>query len=449
MHLLDKFRSLRDSFLLVPGIFILAGIILAQSLIFLDRSIDTQLYTENNFLLAVGVEGARGILSALATTVLSVATMAFSITISVMSTASSSFGPRLVKNFMSDRGNQIVLGIFTSTFLYCLLVMRSVQGSDIAGLEKEFVPVIAVNVSVALALACVVVLIYFIHHIASGIQVSSIAKEVQNRFSNLIEKNFHAAEKSGEFQFATAQGEFDLAELYEIKASASGYILDIEYLSLAQKIKNENFKVRFTSTPGDHLIKGEVVAYISDHQPIEEEELIKYQKLVNDCISIGNSRTDHDDIRYLAQQLIELGVRALSPGTNDPYTLKNAVHELSVGLVRAAQVSNFADAIFINGQARIKVQEVKVADLIDLTFDDLRPFLASNPVVVKEVLIMAGKIFTLGTDPTAKARARWQAAVILQDFLAGEPLAPDKETVLQVYGHYFKAESEIQSRVEA
>ena len=109
-----------------------------------------------------GPEGARAILSVIASSMITVASVIFSITMLTLQLASSQFGPRVLRNFMRDRSNQIVLGTFIATFLYCLLVLRTVRGTD----NSSFVPHLSVAFGALLAIASVAVLIYFIHHIA-------------------------------------------------------------------------------------------------------------------------------------------------------------------------------------------------------------------------------------------------------------------------------------------
>lgn len=427
---------------MIPAFFILGGIVLAQLLVSIDRAIGGG--TPDNtsmFFFAVGPDGARGILSAISSTVLSVATMAFSITISVMSSASSSFGPRLVRNFMSDRGNQVVLGTFTATFLYCLLVMRDVHGAEVSATNQAFVPHIAVNFSVALALACVGVLIYFINHIASGIQVNTIATTVQGKFADLVEKFYHAEPESGEITEGATEIRPQKAFSYPVTASKNGYVVDVELLQLALKIKDEPLDVEVLIRPGDHLIEGERIALLYSNSELTQDEIDAACDVVRKSCSVGTARTDYNDVRFVAEQMIELGVRALSPGTNDPYTMTNAAHELTGGLVKAAQCRELPNAVFIGGQARIFHTPVTPAELVDLVFDGIRTHAIANERAVIDLLTIAGKLLALGTDPAALARARWHAAVLLDAYQETKPNQHNLNLVRAAYDKAVAAEA--------
>ena len=140
-----------------------AAIVLSFAMIRLDAAMERDVYGRIDFLYLFGPEGARSILSAVASSMITVAGLTFSITMLTLQLASSQFGPRMLRNFMRDRGNQLVPGTFISTFVYCLLVLRTVKGVEGA----SFVPHLAVGIGVVMAVASLAVLIYFIHHTAN------------------------------------------------------------------------------------------------------------------------------------------------------------------------------------------------------------------------------------------------------------------------------------------
>jgi uncharacterized membrane protein len=148
------------------------AIALSFALVNLDASIGTETVRNIGWLYTFGPEGARAILSAIASSMITVAGLTFSITMLTLQLASSQFGPRLLRNFMRDRGNQVVLGTYLATFIYCLLVLRTVRGTE----DAPFVPHLAVAGGVLLALASIAVLIYFIHHVANAIRIETFLK---------------------------------------------------------------------------------------------------------------------------------------------------------------------------------------------------------------------------------------------------------------------------------
>jgi uncharacterized membrane protein len=137
---------------------------------------------------AFGPESARAILSAIAGSMITVAGVTFSMTMLTLQLASSQFGPRMLRNFMRDRGNQVVLGMFLSTFVYCLLVLASVRGSGPG--SGSFVPLIAVTFGMLLAVASLATLIYFIHHITTSIRIETILAKLAAEASATVERVF-------------------------------------------------------------------------------------------------------------------------------------------------------------------------------------------------------------------------------------------------------------------
>lgn len=200
---------------------------------------------------AVGIDGSRSMLSAIGGSMLGVAATAFSITISVVATASSTYGPRLVRNFMADRINQVVLGVLVSTFIYTLLVLRTIRSAS-DDLASPFVPHIAVNFAVLLAIADVALLVYFIHHIADSVQVNTLAHGVRRRFLTVIERWY--PEETPE-EMTRTLSDRPGGEL--IRAEKTGYIVDMDFEKIRSCAEEKDLRVTMIPGVGDHILPGE------------------------------------------------------------------------------------------------------------------------------------------------------------------------------------------------
>ncbi len=184
----DRWRRLSKTFWLLPAAMCVLGAVLAEVLILLDQRLgDLEFGPFRMLVTRVGAAGSGDLLGAIAGSMLTVASTTFSITIPALALASSTYGPRLVRNFTADRGNQFVLGVFLATFLYSLLVLRSIRVLDEGG-EQTFVPHLAVNVAVLLAVSALGVLVYFIHHIADSIQVWTLAQQGRTDLLTVVER---------------------------------------------------------------------------------------------------------------------------------------------------------------------------------------------------------------------------------------------------------------------
>lgn len=163
-------NGLRASLWFLPGLIVVCSVVLAVALVEIDGRVRPEFLAEYSRLFGAGAEGSRGMLGAIAGSMITVAGVTFSITIVALSLASSQYTPRILRNFMSDRANQSVLGVFVGVFTYCIVVMRTVRGGD----EGVFVPSLAVTFAVFLAIVGIGFLIFFIHHTAESIQASSV-----------------------------------------------------------------------------------------------------------------------------------------------------------------------------------------------------------------------------------------------------------------------------------
>lgn len=360
----------RDSFWFLPALLGVAALIVAQTLVMLDRYLDGTALGSWGFLLyRVGASGSRDILGAIGGSMLAVAATSFSITISVLATASSTYGPRLVRNFMSDRGNQFVLGIFGSTFLYSLMVLRSIRSDTDAA---TFVPDIAVNVAVLLAVVDVAVLVYFIHHIADSIQVSTLSARVRGELVAVTDA-LYPKELPDEATGARTLPATALA----VGSDASGFVVGVDEKALIVAARKAGSVVEMHVRAGSHVIEGERIASVTGNASDA------MAKQIRGAVVLGDTRTPNQDIEFAVQQLTEMAVRAMSPSTNDPYTARNALAELAVGLVplstRPRPLLGRNDG---EGNYRLAISRASVSELIDQVFDAIRQYGLGNPLAV-------------------------------------------------------------------
>lgn len=178
--------NLRSSFWFVPSLTLLGSIILAVTLIEADTAGSDRWLAQWPRLFGVGAEGSRQMLSTLAGSMISVLGVTFSMTLVALTLASSQYTSRILRIFMSSKVTQFTLGIFSGTFAYCLIVLRTIRSSG----NAEFIPGLAVFFAFILALGSVGVLIFFIHHIASSIQASSIIASVAQETNSAIDRLF-------------------------------------------------------------------------------------------------------------------------------------------------------------------------------------------------------------------------------------------------------------------
>ena len=181
----QRWGNLRSSFWFMPSLIVVDSIVVALALIEADSVWGDHLRAQWPRLFGVGAEGARQILSTLAGSMMTVMGITFSMTLLALTLASSQYTSRILRNFMRSRVTQVTLGIFAGIFVYCLIVLRTIHGG-----EAEFVPSLAVFFAFVMAIGGVGVLIFFIHHIASSIQASSIIASIAHETIAAIDRLF-------------------------------------------------------------------------------------------------------------------------------------------------------------------------------------------------------------------------------------------------------------------
>lgn len=375
--------SLHSSYWFVPTIMAISAIALAVTMLTLDRTVASKAIAKLGWIYTGGPEGARSLLSSVAGSIISVAATSFSITIVALQLAASNFGPRILRNFMRDTGNQVVLGTFIGTFIYCLLVLRTIHGEGDG--YSVFVPQLAVTVGIVLALASIGVLIYFIHHAATIIQASHVISEISADLDDAIERLF--PEKIGgapqhKRSFGEIPAKFD-AEAFPIKATGSGYIQAIDDEKLIKLACQQNLLLRLKYRPGKFVVKG------SDLVMVFPEKFMnpKLTTQLNDAFILGAERTEQQDVEFPINQLVEIALRAISPAVNDPFTAIRCIDRLGAGLSHLAQ-RDFPSPYRYDHDHNLRViaDPVTFAGLTDAAFNSIRQYSTSDVAVTIRLL---------------------------------------------------------------
>ncbi|HAA29439.1 MAG TPA: DUF2254 domain-containing protein [Cyanobacteria bacterium UBA8553] len=375
--------SLHSSYWFVPTLMAASAIALAFTMLTLDRAGKSGPIEKLAWIYTGGPDGARTLLSTIAGSMITVAGTAFSITIVALTLASSQFGPRLLRNFMQDTGNQVVLGTFIATFIYCLLVLRTVRGDD----YNVFVPQISVTVGIVLAIASIGVLIYFIHHASTSIQAWHVITEVGSDLDKAIDRLFPQKigyGGSGEKRRWVEEIPvgFD-REASPILATSSGYLQAIDNDKLMKIAQSKDLLVRLKHRPGKFVVQGSELVRV---WPGERVNKTLSQQL-NEAFILGKQRTEQQDVEFCVNQLVEVAIRAISPAVNDPFTAIRCIDQLSAGLCRLAEREFPSPYRYDDdNNLRVIVDPVTFAKLTDDAFNQIRQY--SKPDVAVRIRML-------------------------------------------------------------
>lgn len=327
MTLLNIWYKTRESFWPIPFFMSAVSIALAFVFVWLDYKFIPQIaehHGDKPWLFFVDEEGARSLLSTIAGSTIGVAGVTFSITMVVLTLASSQFGPRLVRGFMKNFVNQITLGSFVSTFLYSLLVLKFIRtGKDV------FVPHLSVNFALFLTMVSLAILIYFFHSVATQIQAESIVHSVGRDFKSAINRMFPKKLTSQTIpQRVDKLPTHFSSKLTSLQINKSGHIQAIDFKSLTKTACQYNLILKLNYRAGHFLHKHKSFLHFYGADNFEEDFTEEIQK----AITVGTRPTNTQDIEFPINQLVEIAVRALSPGINDPFTAIQCIDALTSGL---------------------------------------------------------------------------------------------------------------------
>lgn len=311
-----------------PALFALVAVLLAFGLIQLDRMGAAEWLNRVEAIVPARPEGAANMLTVIAGSMIGVASTVFSITIAAVAYASGTYGPRLLTNFMEDKGNQLSLATFIGTFVYAITVLRSVRtgeeppaGTDqaIATALPGFVPQLSLLVAYLLMALSIAVLVYFLNHIPSSIRINSVLEGIGRRLLRDIADNYPDDHNGGETPPAP--------EGRPLTAQATGYVQLIEFDELQEIAEEAECQIALEVRTGDFVHAGMPLIRICEGSVDEQ-----VGEKLRGAFTLGSTPTPTQDPRFLIDELVEIGLRALSPGINDPFTAITAIHWLGAAI---------------------------------------------------------------------------------------------------------------------
>lgn len=419
IRLLQFWQNLRASYWFIPSLMILAAMSMAALTLEWDHNLPLDAILHSPYIWRGGAESARSLLEIIAGSMITVATLAFSITIVSYSQASAQFGPRLLRNFVRDTNNQIVLGTLTATFVYCLLILRAVRSGIDAGLGQvsiqSFVPYISVSVGFGLGLASLGVLIYFIHHVSQTIYAPNVIGAVADDLMDAIERLFPWDEEpiadSATTDTPLLPPENLDAESIPLIINKSGYLQAIDYGNLLSVIESYNLKIAINPRPGQFVFRGDVIGRLWPTGLVNDHVL----QQLSPAFVVGHQRVAPQDVEYSIDQLVEIALRALSLAINDPFTAINCIDWLGVALSRLVE-KKIPPAYLRDSSGHLRLyltHPITFAGLSDTAFNQIRQQ-AGNQVAVLIRLLEVLAVIARHTDDENELQVLFHHATMIK-----------------------------------
>jgi len=401
-------EALRTSLWFVPALALLGAAVLFAVTYAIDRAAYNGSITLPAWVNNGSADAARQILTAIAAAVITVVGLVFSILIVALTLASTQFGPRMLRNFVRDRGVQITLGTFVATFFYAILTLGSVSH----GSRGDFVPHLSITVCLLLTLVDLGVLVYFIHHVARSIQLPEVIAGIARDLSHAIASEF--SNNDGRRASLAAAGELVThieAEGAPIPATTSGYLQIVRYSTLVEIACESDAVIQLLYRPGHFVVRGLPLARVWPPTVAPDVERGLERAHVT-----GANRTLRQDLAFAIDQLVEIAIRALSPAVNDTFTALTCIDWLSDGLCQITAGWHSRRVHFDDqGKVRVIGAEPSYERFVDRAFDKIRQAGRGMPAVMIRQLEALSRIMEYTSTPAQRAVLLQQAEMILRE----------------------------------
>ena len=430
-------ESLRTTLWLVPALCVAGAVVLFAITYAFDQAVYRGDLSLPSWIRTGSADAGRAVLIGIAAAVITVVGVVFSITILALTLASQQFGPRMLRNFIRDFGTQMTLGVFVASFVYAVLSLGSITN----GAHGTFVPHIGITIAEALMFVDIVVLIYFIHHIAVTIQLPEVIARIAKDLGDAIDESFPLRVTEAPATPEEAQGPSvaQLTKLLDeegltVPATRSGYLQFVGYSQLLDIAERTDAVIRLVHRPGHFLVAGRPLASVWPASRAEEVA----SALANAHIT-GPQRTLAQDPVFPIDQLAEIAIRALSAAVNDTFTALTCIDWLTDGL---SNISGryLAEGVYRDRRGVIRLIELdpSYARMVDRAFDKIRQASRGMPAVMIRIMDALACITEYTTAPEQRQIVRHQADMVMR---SAEETIPDPDDLRDIATRYDKLQS--------
>jgi uncharacterized membrane protein len=402
-RLLNLWIRLKTSLWFVPALMTVgAGAIAVAAL-----RIDSDLLPEGErvwWLYSGKPDSASELLSTLLSSIITMATLAVSITMVVLTLAASQLGPRLIRSFIGNRRTQVSLGFFIMTIVYLLLVYRRVDGD----LNVDNVPHVAITLGSALSLVCVFLLLFYVHHLASSIVSDTVINRVGDELDGILHRLLPEADSVAPRDARPVSGALDETG-GALSLPRGGYVQIIDYGMLVELAHDCDVVLTLRFRAGWHLLAGGPHVLV---HPVERANDELAARIAN-AVILGTDRTPTQDIEFSIRQLVEIALRALSPGINDPYTAVAVIDRLAASLAlamrRDMEPAQHRDG---DGAVRVVARPSTFTGLVDRSFNEIRQSASGTPAILIHLLDAIADLTCFARTPEQRDALDRHAAMI-------------------------------------
>ncbi|MCA1059389.1 DUF2254 domain-containing protein [Rossellomorea aquimaris] len=370
------FNKAQKSFWFVPFLFSLISLFLSLITFYFDWWLSQHSYPIFPKVLFSNFNLSMTIISTIASSIMTMTTITFSTIMVVLTTFLSQYSPRTLQNFINDRPTQRVLAIFVSGVVYCitLLVLLKDESGQELYISSAFAGIVAV--------VCLFVFVYFVHHVSNWVKVSNLIHNITIKTNKKIDESYLFRRNAiNEDPSTFNESYFEDTEPYNVYSEESGYMQQIDIEGMIKKARKDKSIVRMVKTPGEYLLEGTPVMTVwSTEDEIDAESYLKF-------LVLGPDKEPMEDIELGIRKLVEIALRAISPAINDPNTAKNCIEEIGIILSKLAKHKLPSSYLTDDeNNVRIILEQPTFVDYLYKSFYQLRHYGKQDISIITEIL---------------------------------------------------------------
>lgn len=375
-------ETVRASLFFVPMLFVVGAIVLAQGSLLVDRQISMRGLTLPA-LLSATVDSARAVLGTVASATITFSGIAFAVSLLLIQLVSSQFSPRAVYGFFRDPFSKRVMGVAVGTFTYCLLVLRAVRRPFEEG-GQAVIPYVSVFLGLAMGIVTILAVLAFINHSAHAMEATEIIRRITEDTQEQIARLcLLGAPREAEPVEAVSAGPG-----FVVRSNQDGWVQHVDTQLLLSSVPDRGV-VRLDTGAGMFVVEDRPLCTLwpDPQDPVAATETARA------AIRLGRTRTMEQDLAFGFQQLVDIALRALSPGVNDPTTAREAIVHLGSAL-KGLLTRNLPPQVLMDERGRrlVRAHDLTHADYLDLAVDEIRQAATSQPGVIAVLLDTLGML---------------------------------------------------------
>ncbi|MGB7433629.1 MAG: DUF2254 domain-containing protein [Ahrensia sp.] len=402
----------------VPGAIALVLWLMAWPTLSADIWYDANAKPPLNGSLDISLGTGLNVLTTIATASITTLSLVYSIVLVVFTLAAGNIAPRLLQRFTKDRVNQVTAGLLGGTFLYALTVLHQT--------DAGFVPSISIAFAMLLSVLTVLQLIFFVHTVSRSVtideEVAAISEQLEHRLERIIKDNQESEGDERRFDEQRLKGD----SVHHVYAPVPGYLTTIDAASICQAASVADTIVKITVKPGTFLLDGQPFASFQA-QDLDDETIEQVDAAITENVLFSSSRGSENDIEYTVDLLIEIALRALSPGVNDTYTAIACADRLSAAFRNAVRYDLESQIVSDDdGVVRMVIAGVNISDLLNTAFNPLRRAASSNALMLQNLGDALVRLHAVANDDI-KPMLQEQVELLIAGYRQSDPLPGDLE----------------------